>query len=102
MYIRNIGVKIIIEFIVELLASAGITVTTKSKLEKNIDKLRNEKWFSSLIQDARYEYVIWNNRKVKRILVKVENVDLFIGSEQEREKFINLVKQEHKKFVGIT
>jgi hypothetical protein len=89
-------------FLFDLIVNALLFFyTPKSKLEKNIDKLRNEKWFSTLMDDYRYSYIIWSNRKVKRILVKSENVELLINNETEREKFINIVEMEHRKFVGL-
>jgi uncharacterized protein YlbG (UPF0298 family) len=89
-------------FLFELIANALLFFyTPKSKLEKKIDKLRNEKWFSTLIDDYRYSHIIWNNRKVKHFLVKSENVELLIKNETEREKFIRLVEHEHRKFVRL-
>ncbi|MEH7076444.1 hypothetical protein [Neobacillus drentensis] len=79
----------------------AIIPTSKSKLEKNIDELRGEDWFFQLNQDVRYNYIIWHNHKVKRILKKPENIKLLKSSDEEREKFIELVIKEHKKFVGI-
>jgi hypothetical protein len=89
-------------FLFELIANALLFFyTPKTKLEKSMDKLRDEKWFSTLMDDYRYSYIIWNNRKVKRILVKPGNVEILMKSETEREKFIRLVEMEHKKFVGL-
>jgi hypothetical protein len=89
-------------FLFELVADALLFFyNPKSKLEKNIDILGNEKWFSKLKDDYRYSHIIWNNRKVKRILVKSENIELLLKNETEREKFIQLVEKEHRKFVGL-
>ena len=79
----------------------AIIPTSKSKLEKNIGELRGEDWFSQLDKDVRYNYIIWHNKKVKRFLSKPENIKLLKSSEEERERFIALVIQEHKKFTGI-
>lgn len=78
-----------------------IIPTSKSKLEKNIGELRGEEWFSQLDKDYRYNYIIWNNKKVKRFLSKPEHIKLLKSSEEERESFIALVMKEHKKFTGI-
>lgn len=92
----------IIVFIIEFFTNVLFYFyTPKSKLEKNIDKLKNEIWFSSLYADYRYSYIIWHNKKIKRILIKPENIELLIKNEQEKEKFIHLIKQEHIKFVGL-
>ena len=95
-------IESIFVFLFEIFANALLYLfTPKSKLEKNIDKLRNEKWFSTLYGDYRYSYIIWHNRKVKRFLIKSENVELLTKNEQEQEKFTNLIKQEHSKFVAL-
>jgi DNA-dependent RNA polymerase auxiliary subunit epsilon len=73
----------------------------KSKLEKNIEQLMKEKWFSDLYQDARFEYIISNNKKIKRFLVKSENVEQLIKDEKTRNEFITLVKDEHLNFVRV-
>ncbi|MEH7308284.1 hypothetical protein [Neobacillus drentensis] len=98
---------IISDFIADLIGDLiggvleAIFPTPKSKLEKNIDELREEEWFSQLDKDVRYHYIIWNNSKVKRYLKKPENIKVLKSSEDERGKFIHLVIKEHKKFVGI-
>ena len=98
---------LIIDFVGDLIGDLlggllqAIIPTPKSKLEKNIDELRGEEWFLHLDNDLRYNYIIWHNNKVKRILKKPENIKVLKSSEDEREKFIELVMKEHKKFVGI-
>jgi hypothetical protein len=90
-------------FIFEIVANAFFYFfIPKSKFEKNIDKLQNEDWFSTLDRDHRYGYIIWSNRKVKRFLIKTENVELIMRNESAREKFIDLIKEEHDKFVGLS
>ncbi|MFJ5717653.1 hypothetical protein [Neobacillus sp. NPDC093127] len=94
---------LISDFIVELLSSLlqSIIPTSKSKLEKNINQLMGEEWFSQMNNDYRYNYIIWHNRKVKRFLSKPENVKILKSKEDEKEKFIRLVIQEHQKFVKL-
>jgi hypothetical protein len=98
---------LISDFIVDLIGDLisglveAIIPTPVSKLEKNIDELRKEEWFLQLDNDIRYNYIIWNNSKVKRILKKPENIKLLKCSADEREKFTHLVIEEHKRFVGI-
>lgn len=79
----------------------AIIPTPRSKLEKNMDELRGEEWFLQLDNDIRYNYILWHNNKVKRFLKKPENIKVLKSSEEEREKFIELVIKEHKKFVRI-
>ena len=71
----------------------------KSKFEKNVDKLKQEDWFVTLDEDYRYNYIIWNNRKIKRYLIKSSNVDRLIENNQEQKKFTELLKKEHLKFI---
>jgi hypothetical protein len=94
---------IIIDFIVDLIGGLleAIIPTPKSKLEKHIEELKEDEWFSQLNKDVRYNYIIWHNKKVKRYLKKPENIKILKSSEWEREKFIQLVIEEHKRFVGI-
>ncbi|MBV7504391.1 hypothetical protein KW850_03820 [Bacillus sp. sid0103] len=91
------------DFIIDLICFIieAIIPTPKSKLEKNIEELKEEEWFSELHKDVRYHYIIWNNSKVKRYLKKPENIKILKSSEEGRDKFIELVIKEHKKFVGI-
>jgi len=71
----------------------------KSKLEKNVDKLKQKDWFVTLEKDYRYNYIIWNNRKIKRYLIKSSNLENLIENEQVQKKFTELIKQEHLKFI---
>lgn len=73
--------------------------TGKTKLQKNIEQLTTEDWFKPLYDDIRYSYIIWNNKKVKRFLLKTENVKLLKTDEEIRNQFISLVKIEHKKYM---
>jgi hypothetical protein len=99
---------IISDFLVNLIGDLigglveAIFPAPMSKLEKNIDELKEEEWFSNLNQDVRYNYIIWHNKKVKHYLRKTENIKVLKSSADEREKFILLVIKEHKRFVGIS
>ncbi|MBS4215218.1 hypothetical protein [Neobacillus rhizophilus] len=72
-----------------------------AKFEKNMIRLKDEAWFSELEKDYRYQYIIYNNRKVKRFLSNETNVKKIISMDLEREQFILLIKEEHEKFVGL-
>lgn len=74
---------------------------SKSKFEKHLIRLREEDWFTSLEKDVRYAYIIHQNRKVRRFLSSEQNIKMITSMDFEREKFINLVKEEHAKFTGI-
>ena len=89
-----------LEFIFGLIGEAFLFFfIPKSKFEKNVDKLKQEDWFVTLEEDYRYNYIIWNNRKIKRYLIKSSNLDRLIENKQEQKEFTELIKQEHLKFI---
>lgn len=92
-----------IDFIIDLCGFIleAIIPTPKSKLDRNMEELKEEDWFLELDKDVRYNYIIWQNKKVKRFLSKPENIKILKSCDEEREKFIQLVISEHKRFVGI-
>jgi hypothetical protein len=73
----------------------------EAKFEKHIIRLKEEDWFSELDKDYRYEYIIHQNRRVRRFLCSEKNIKLILSMDEEREKFINLVKEEHVKFTSF-
>lgn len=75
--------------------------TNESKLEKNVKLLAKEKWFIELANDFRYSHIIWHNNRVGRYLRDDSNIRLLKKHEEEQRKFIEMVKQEHKKFSGM-
>lgn len=94
------GVREMLEFIFGLLGETILYFfIPTSKFEKNVDKLKQEDWFVTLEKDYRYNYIIWNNRKIKSYLIKSSNLELLIENEQEQKKFTELIKQEHLKFI---
>ncbi len=74
---------------------------TESKFIKHIERLKEEEWFATLEKDYRYSYIIYQNRKVKRFLCNEKNVKMILSMDVEKENFINLVKEEHKKLTGV-
>ena len=73
----------------------------KTKFEKHISRLMEEDWFSSIEKDYRYAYIIYENRRVKRFLSDEKNIKMIISMDEEREKFISLVKEEHVRFTRV-
>lgn len=76
--------------------------TNDTKLEKNLKRLAGEQWFDELANDFRYSHIIWNNNWVVRYLSEDANVDVLKKDKEEQRKFIEMVKQEHRKFAGIS
>lgn len=91
------------EFLFELIGEMliGLFPTPKSKIEKNIEKLKQEKWFLALWEDYRYQHILLHRKKVKRILRNNQMVEQLITHTQEQERFIELVKLEHEKYVKL-
>ncbi|NRD77136.1 hypothetical protein HPT25_06455 [Bacillus sp. BRMEA1] len=74
---------------------------SEARFQKHIMRLKEEPWFASLEKDYRYEYIIFQNRKVKRFLNSEKNIKMIISMEEEKERFINMVKEEHIKFTRV-
>jgi hypothetical protein len=66
----------------------------KSKVEKSIQNLRKESWFEKLYNDPKFNNAIWNSNKVKKFLLKSENIELVKSNDKVREEFITLIKSE--------
>ncbi|MGG3471437.1 hypothetical protein ABES02_28710 [Neobacillus pocheonensis] len=94
-------IDIVIDIALELVGFFIPDFSPKSKFEKHIIRLTEEAWFSSLEQDYRYGYIIYNNKNVKRFLSNEKNVKMIISMDIEREKFISLVKKEHVRFTRL-
>ncbi|WP_026694058.1 hypothetical protein [Peribacillus kribbensis] len=66
-----------------------------------IEDMKKEPWFLALIKDYRYEYIIQNNKAIHIYLKQPANIKLLKHSEEERQNFISLVKQEHHRFTSF-
>lgn len=74
--------------------------TIETKLEKHVKMLSGENWFDELVKDYRYSYIVWHNKRVGRYLRELSNIHLLLKHEEERGKFVEMVKLEHRKFAG--
>ena len=91
----------LLEFIFGLIAEFFLFFfIPESKFEKNVEKLKDEDWFVTLNEDYRYNYIIWNNSKVKRFISKSNNLNMLLIDDVEQKRFIELIKQEHLKFIS--
>jgi hypothetical protein len=68
-----------------------------SQFEKNIGRLEQEDWFSSLMLDYRYAHTIRYNSKVKKRLEDEKTIDLLLGDREEQKKFAAQVHREYAK-----
>jgi len=71
----------------------------ETKFQKNINRLMKEPWFCELEKDFRYEYIIYQNSRVKRFLSSEKNIKMITSMDEERENFINLIREEHVRFI---
>jgi hypothetical protein len=89
------------EFIFGLIAESFLFLfIPESKFEKNVEKLKQEDWFATLDKDYRYNYIIWNNKKVKRFLTSTNNLNMLLIDDLEQTKFTELIKKEHLKYIS--
>ena len=77
------------------------SLSPQSKFDKHINRLKEEDWFAAMEKDYRYAYIIYENRKVKRFLSNEKNIKMITSIDEEKEKFIRLVKEEHAKFTKL-
>ncbi|MCL6573355.1 MAG: hypothetical protein K6T88_17000 [Bacillus sp. (in: Bacteria)] len=89
------------EFLFELIAAILMGFSPKSRMEKNMEKLKQEEWFLSLCEDYRYQHILSHSKKVKRTLCNNQMVEQLLSNIQEREWFIEIVKQEHEVYVKL-
>ncbi len=97
----NFFVDLLIDIAGDIVGELIPDLSRDSKFEKHIKRLKEESWFSSLEKDYRYEYIIYQNSRVQRFLSSEKNLKLILTMEEEKEKFIHLVKEEHAKFTKL-
>jgi hypothetical protein len=101
MVISNFIIDLFFDIFGELVGHFIPDWSPESKFEKHMKRLKEEAWFSSLLEDYRYEYIIFQNNRVKRFLCNEKNIKMIISMDDEKEKFIRLVKEEHVKFTKL-
>ncbi len=68
-----------------------------SQYEKNVERLKQEEWFSVLMADYRYEHIIRYNREVKQLLEDPQHVERLADNGEERKKFVAYIHREYAK-----
>lgn len=66
-----------------------------------IRELNKEPWFQDLMSDFRYSHIILNSIEVEKFLIKEGNFELLKTDDETRKAFIDLVKEQHKKYVSF-
>ena len=64
----------------------------KSKLERNIDRLNKEMWFSRLYGND-FVALMERDPKLKKFLKKRRNINLLLKNEYERDHFIRDIEE---------
>lgn len=91
-----------IYLIFELFGNIAVSIfIPKDKVQLHIDELKNESWFKELDNDHRFNYIINFNKKVRKLLAQKRYVNYLKTNEKIRERFIDIVKEEHYKFTGV-
>lgn len=67
------------------------------KLKHHIAKLSEFEWFRKLHEDTKYTKLIWSNRKIKKVILSITNMEALINSEKKQIEFVQLVHDEYKK-----
>lgn len=70
-------------------------IPDKNKLERNINRLKKERWFSRLYGND-FTALMEQKPELKKFLKKRRNVRLLLKNEYEREHFIREIEAEIK------
>ncbi|MED1594737.1 MULTISPECIES: hypothetical protein [Bacillus] len=70
---------------------------TDAKLKYHIAQLSEQEWFRDVHEDTRYTGIIWNNRKIKRLILLPTNMKLLTKSKEKQKELIQIIHSEHKK-----
>ncbi|HEK9102634.1 hypothetical protein KFD70_21565 [Bacillus pfraonensis] len=70
---------------------------TDAKLKHYIARLSEQEWFRDVYEDTRYTGLIWNNRKIKKLILAPANMKLLTTSKEKQEELIQLIHSEYEK-----
>ncbi|PFK41989.1 hypothetical protein COI93_12020 [Bacillus cereus] len=68
-----------------------------AKLKYHIAQLSEQKWFRNVHEDTRYTEIIWNNRKIKRLILSTSNMKLLIKSKEKQKELLQIIHSEYEK-----
>ena len=86
---KNAG-KVILSIILGWLFSGGIDLDDIT-FQRNIRKLKKEKWFKKLSDDGYYYENIYHNPNLKGNITKKGIVNKIIQDQEERDYFLKLI-----------
>ncbi|KPN96320.1 hypothetical protein [Lysinibacillus sp. ZYM-1] len=87
-----------LDFILEILSDAfnGRTTLHTSKIDHNIERLRQYDWFEQIYRHDRYRRLFFANRHVRKYLQSDWRVHRIIKKKQARAKFIDFLTKQLK------
>ncbi|PFA22615.1 MULTISPECIES: hypothetical protein [Bacillus cereus group] len=68
-----------------------------AKLKYHIAQLSEQEWFQEVHEDTRYIEIIWNNRKIKRLILSPSNMKLLIKSKEKQKELLEIIHSEYEK-----
>lgn len=93
--ISLIGIILSLLTSTDLISSSNSSLNT-NKIDKNIEKLRELKWFNDLYVDERHHKSFFMNAKVRKYLQSNILVSRLKNNRKEQQKFIQLLEDVAK------
>lgn len=86
-----IGCESMLEFMLAILANAldGSTTLHTTKIDGNMERLRQYDWFEEIYQDDRYRRLFFANRHVRKYLQHNRRVNQMMKKKRAQAKFID-------------
>ncbi|WP_223596771.1 hypothetical protein [Neobacillus bataviensis] len=86
-----------INFLFELLGLAldgGSTGLDTRKIDRNIERLKQQGWFKSIYEDEKYHRLFFTNRHIRAYLQSNFRVNKIISNEKAQKKLLNLLDEQ--------
>ncbi len=93
--IYSIGIILSLLTSTDLISSPNCSLDT-NKIDKNIEKLRELKWFNDLYVDERHHKSFFMNAKVRKYLQSNTLVSRLKNNQKEQKKFTQLLEDVAK------
>ncbi|MGD2196927.1 hypothetical protein [Lysinibacillus fusiformis] len=93
-----IGCESMLEFMLAILANAlnGSTTLHTTKIDGNMERLRQYDWFEEIYQDDRYRRLFFANRHVRKYLQHNRRVNQMMKKKRAQAKFIDFLHKQLK------
>ncbi|MBT2728422.1 hypothetical protein J7E63_15950 [Bacillus sp. ISL-75] len=86
-----------INFLFELLGLAldgGSTGLDTRKIDRNIERLKQQGWFKKIFEDEKYHRLFFTNRHIRAYLQSNFRVNKIINNEKAQKKLLNLLDEQ--------